>query len=128
MHTEIVTLCHSALVQGDQMSMLAAFNTISVKQLPQHFPPFTLAVRARFDSEEPGDHELKVTVADTDGRILAQLKGPFRLPPGSSRLPVTMNLTFAIPGMELRCDGEHVIDLILDGRSPLRTPFYVRKG
>jgi hypothetical protein len=128
MQTDIVTLCHSAIEQGGNLSMLGAFDSITVKTLPHPFPPFSLAVRARFGPEEAGDHELRVTVADTDGRILAQMRVAFRLPPESFRPTTTMSIVFPISGMELRGAGEHVIDLILDGQAPLRTPFQVHRA
>jgi hypothetical protein len=128
MHPEIITLCHSAIVQADQLSILAAFNTIHVSELPHKFPPFTLACRLRFDRDLAGDHNLKVTVVDPDGRVLGQMIVSFRLAPESFGPTATMNLVFPITGMELRALGEHAIDLILDERPALRTPFYVTKG
>jgi hypothetical protein len=127
MHTEIVTLCHSAIEQGGQLSILAAFNNINVAELPHKFPPFTLACRLRFDPGEAGDHQLKATVADTDGRVLGQMSVAFQLFKKPSNLSSSMNLLFPISGMELRHAGEHTIDLILDDRPALRTPFFVIK-
>ena len=127
MHPDIVTLCHSAVVQSDQLSILAAFNTIHVAALPHKFPPFSLACRLRFDRSWAGDHNLKVTVVDPDGRVLAQMVVSFRLDRGLFQPAATMNLVFPISGMELRTQGEHAIDLILDDRPALRTPFYVTR-
>lgn len=127
MHAEIVTLCHSAIEQNGQISILAAFNTINVIELPHKFPPFTLACRLRFDPAEAGQHQLKVTVADTDGRILGQMMVAFQLLQTLFNPSATMNLVFPISGMELRHTGEHTIDLILDGHPPVRSPFYVTR-
>jgi hypothetical protein len=128
MQPEIVTLCHSAIEQGGQLSILAAFNNIRLKELPHKFPPFTLACRLRFDQGETGDHQLKVTVADTDGRILGQMTVEFQLFQNLFKPSATMNLVFPMSGMELRSVGEHTIDLALDDCPPLRTPFYVSKA
>jgi hypothetical protein len=125
MHPEIITLCHSAIEQGGQLSILAAFNTISVKELPHKFPPFTLACRLRFDPGEAGEHRLKATVADPDGRVLGQMIVSFQLFPNLFTPAATMNLVFPISGMELRSVGEHAIDLVLDDRQTLRSPFFV---
>jgi Family of unknown function (DUF6941) len=127
MHPEIVTLCHSAIEQGGQLSILAAFNTINVAELPHKFPPFTLACRLRFEPSEAGDRQLKVTVADPDGRVLGQMMVAFQLFPHLFAPAATMNLVFPISGMELRSAGEHAIDLTLDDRRAVRTPFYVIK-
>lgn len=126
MHLEIVTLCHSAIEQGGQLSILAAFNNINVTELPHKFPPFSLACRLRFDRAEVGEHQLTVTVADND-RVLGQMMVNFHLIQQLFTPSATMNLVFPISGMELRRVGEHTIDLILDDHLPVRTPFYVTK-
>ena len=125
MQPEIVTLCHSAIEQNGQLSILAAFNTINVEELPHKFPPFALACRLRFDLGEDGDHQLKVTVADPDGRILGQMMVAFQLFPRMFAPAATMSLVFPVSGMELQSAGEHAIDLTLDDRRTTRTPFYV---
>ena len=51
----------------------------------------------------------------------------FRLAPESFSPTAIMNLVFPITGMELRSLGEYAIDLILNERPALRTPFYVSK-
>ena len=135
MQTDIVTLCHSALPQGNHVSILGAFNTIYAPQLPHKYPPFTAVARVRFDeSERTGKHQLRLTVLDIDGRTLAEVHVGLDLPapptvtperPELFRAVATVCITFPITGMELRSYGEHAIDLALDGRPPLRTPFYV---
>jgi hypothetical protein len=127
MHTEIVTLCHSAIEQSGQLSILAAFNNISVTELPHKFPPFTLACRLRFEPEEAGKHQLTVTVSDHDGRILGQMKVEFVLYDRVFSPAATMNLVFPISGMELRKTGEHIISLVLDDRQTSNTPFFVNR-
>ena len=123
MRLEIVTLCHSAIEQSGHLSIFAAFNNINVAELPHKFPPFTLACRLRFEPAEEGEHQLKVTVADTDGRVLGQMTVKFQLFQALFKPSATMNLVFPISGMELRHTGEHTIDLILDDRPPVRLPF-----
>lgn len=127
MRPEIVTLCHSAIELGGQLSILAAFNNINVAELPHRFPPFTLACRLRFDPAEAGQHQLKVTVADTDGRVLGQMTVAFQLFKNQLNPSSSINLVFPISGMDLRHAGEHTIDLILDDLPPVRTPFFVTK-
>ena len=105
MTPEIVTLCHSAVAHGGNLSILDAFNEIYPPSLPYQFPPFTLACRLRFESQEIGEHSLRVTVADIDGRTLGEMIAsfPISLPPG--RNSVTLCITFPISGMELRSYG-----------------------
>lgn len=125
MHAEIVTLCHSAIEHGGQLSILAAYNSIKVNVLPYEYPPFTLVCRLRFDLDEVGEHQLTVTVADKDARVLGQMLVSFQLFQNPLIPSMTMNLIFPISGMDLTHSGEHTIDLILDDRPPVKTPFYV---
>jgi hypothetical protein len=124
MTPEIVTLCHAAMTHPDStMSVLGAFDQITVPDFSHPFPSFTLACRLRFDAAEAGHHALKVTVADTDGRVLAQLTATFLIAPVPPRPTDSLNIVFPISGMELRCGGEHVIDFVLDDVPALRVPF-----
>jgi hypothetical protein len=127
MHPEVIALWHSAVEHDGRLSILSPLDTITVPDLPYPFPPFALACSLRFEDTAPGEHELKVTVAERDGRILAQMGVLFRLPEEPSRTPTTLCIVFPISGMELRCVGEHVIDLMLDGQAPVRNPFQVKK-
>ncbi len=125
MTPEIVTLCHSALVQGDSMSILGAFGQIAVERFPSPFPPFVLACRLRFDEGEAGEHRLKLTVVDRDGRVLGQMMVGLNLPTELFRPTARVSITFPISGMDLVHSGEHAIDLVLDDGEPIRTPFDV---
>jgi hypothetical protein len=127
MTTDIVTLCHSALLTSDQtLSVLGAFDAIIAPTLPHKFPPFAVAVRVRFSSEESGDHKLMVTVLDIDGRVLGEALVGIRLSPESFHPTATLSIALPISGMLLKSYGEHAIDLALDEQSLVRSPFYVR--
>lgn len=128
MYAEIITLCHSAIEQNGNLSILAAFNNINVAELPHKFPPFTLVCRLRFDPSEAGDHQLKVTVADKDTRVLGQMMLAFTLFKHAFNPAASLSVVFPISGMELRHAGEHTIELVLDARQTVRTPFYVIKN
>jgi hypothetical protein len=126
MKTDIVTLCNSAVGEPDgRLHILGAFERIAAASMPHKFPPFCAAVRASFDESETGNHKLTVRVLDIDGRVLGEALVEFQLPKESFQPTSTLCIAFPISGMELRSYGEHAIDLILDGISTLRTPFYV---
>lgn len=127
MDVQILTLCHSAMNVGGNLSMLGAFHSIVAENLPMAFPPFALVARVGFNTDERGDVSLRATVADPQGRILGQMTVNLSLPniPGL-RDPV-LNLVFPISGMELRAYGEHRIDLALNGRDFHRAIFFVEQ-
>lgn len=84
-------------------------------------------MRARFNADDAGAHQLRLTVLDIDGRSLAEMTASIRIPPLSDHQTTTLCIAFPISGMELRSYGEHAIDLALDEHSVLRTPFFVEK-
>ena len=124
---EIATLCHSAIIQEGNLSILAAFDRILVDSLPHQFPPFALACRLRFPATAVGDHSLTATVSDNEARVLAQMNVAFKFFE-SSEQQRTLNLTFPITGMELRAATNHYIELALDDEPPVRIPFMVVHG
>lgn len=127
MTTDIVTLCHSATIVNNQISMLAAFDTIWTPVIPAQHPPFTAVVRACFSSEEAGSHHLILRIVDPDGRTLGEMSLQLNLPRESFDPKFILSIAFPISGMELRSYGEHAIDLILNDEEPIRTLFYVKK-
>jgi hypothetical protein len=127
MQHDIITLCHSAMDTGKGLSILGAFNEIHVQGFPHHFPPFALACRLRFRPDEAGDHELKMTVGDPDGRVLGQMVVSFRVDRSPVHPEASLAIVFPVFGMDIHCAGEHMIDLILDGGPELRMPLYVVK-
>jgi hypothetical protein len=127
MNPEIVTLCHSALVANNQLSILAAFDAVIAPQLPHHYPPFMVALRVRFSPEDAGEKVLRVTVLDIDGRILGEARAELKLPAELIQPTVTLNMAFPISGMELKSYGEHAIDVAW-GDAVYRTHFHVAPG
>lgn len=82
-----------------------------------------------------GEHTLRLTVLDTDGKFLCDDKD-FRFclqpPPAPSPLfpehvhrIATLCIVRHLAEIELTLYGEYAIDLSLDDQIPLRTPFYV---
>ncbi len=127
MTTDIVTLCHSATIVNNQISMLAAFDTIWTPVIPVNYSPFTAVVRACFSNEEIGNHHIILRIVDPDGRTLGEMSIQLNLSKESFDPKFILSIAFPINGMELRCYGEHAIDLILNEEEPIRTPFYVKK-
>ena len=128
MITDIVTLCHSATIVNNQISILGAFDTIHTQSTPTQYPPFTVVVRACFSIEEIGQHQLILRIVDPDGRTLGEMTISLSLSKESFDPKFTLSITFPINGMELRCYGEYAIDLLLNDDALIRTPFQVKQS
>lgn len=94
-----------------------------------------MALRIVFDDSEFGEHLLRLTVMDTDGKLvcadedvhfyLDQPPASSPLLPESVRRIATWCIVRRLMEIELKLYGEYAIDLSLDGQPPLRTTFYV---
>jgi len=125
MNAEIVTLCHSALVQEGRLSILGAFDSISANGLPHKFV-CSVAVRIKFTTEDAGHRRLTVRLLDGDGHTLAQARADVILPEQLPRPIMSLNMAFGPFGLETRMWGQHAIDLIRDEEQPFfRSSFEV---
>lgn len=136
MKADIITLCRSALAEGDELSIVGAFNVIHATSLPHYLLSPVLATRLIFeDTDEPGEHTLRLTVMDSDGRFLCDdICAQFYLhppPAAESSLPefvrraAPLALVVPLPNLELKVHGEFALDIALDRQPPLRCSFFV---
>jgi hypothetical protein len=117
MHAEIVTLCHSAIVQEGRLSILGAFDSLLVPSVPHRFT-CSVAARIKFGTEDAGPRRITVRILDGDGRTLAQARADLTLPANLPRPIMSMNIAFGPLGLETRTMGQHAIDLIRDDAEP----------
>jgi hypothetical protein len=125
MHIELATLCHSAVSRGDNLSILEAYSRIIAPKYPHKFPPFTVAARLRFESDEIGDHSLTLTVRDANRRILGQMKIEFALPSEMFQPTASLSIVFPVSGADFHEGGECSIEFSLNNQAPQSVPFYV---
>jgi len=135
MKADIITLCHSALAEGNKFSILGAFNIIYVPSLPYRMPSSVLALRLIFDSTEDGAYQFTISLVGTDGQTLHQLVRRISVPPlpahiSESLHPSTpLSIVCQLPEIELKTHGKQAIDLHLFGGldmdQRLRAAFFV---
>ena len=128
MKTEMLSLCDAATDNGGKLNLLGVFDTLWAKDVPATHPACAIAVRLRFDRIEEGNHRVKVTFSDADGKLV--------MPPMNATLGVrfkpedstaTANLVINLQQVKLPQFGEYTIDLAVDGRQEGSIPLYVRK-
>jgi hypothetical protein len=132
MKVDIATLCHSALSEGNHLSILGAFVITYAPSIPYRLPPCALALRLVFDDSDAGSHLVKVVVTGTDGDQLYKREQGIELP--SSEPPPTLGTTHAaaslcliydLIGVEVKSFGVQAIDVSFDGQPVQQLPFYV---
>ncbi|MFM8880251.1 MAG: DUF6941 family protein, partial [Verrucomicrobiota bacterium] len=67
---EIFTLCDSAVDYGGKVCILGAFDSVAAAEVPYTVTHCAVVARMRFHRIEEGNHKLRVTLADQDGKMI----------------------------------------------------------
>ncbi len=129
MEVEIFALCDAAADYGGKLSLLGTFDSIWVKQFPAAHAHCSIALRVRFERVEEGDHRVRISIVDADGKSIGpSLDGGIgvKFPPNS--LSVCANLVLNINGMKFEKPGRYSVDLALDNRQEKSLPLTVVQG
>jgi hypothetical protein len=128
MKVEIFTLCDAATESGSKLNILGSFDTLFVVNEPIIHPACAVALKIRFSRIETGQHSLKISFVDMDGKkVMPDIEGPLNVKIKSGDETATANLIMNIQGLRLPGFGEYSIDLAIDGREEGSLPLYVKK-
>lgn len=126
MNIEVFSLCDAATNDTGKLNILGAFDTIWMAQTPAIYPQCAIALRARFNRDERGEHSIVVNFVDVDGHhIMPSMNSLIKMDfPGEQRTG-SANLILNIQGLKIEKWGEYSIDLLIDGRSVSSLPLFV---
>ena len=129
MKVELFVLCDAAADYQGRLNILGTFDSIWAKQMPAVHPICAVALRLRFLKIEEGDHKIKISIVDGDGKAVvrpveANVNVIFRNTPLTS---MATNMILNLQGLKFSAYGEYSIDLAIDGRHELSLPLYVNK-
>ena len=104
---EIFTLCESAADYSGKLCILGGFDRIHSPEVPLILPRCAVVARLRVHRIEEGDHKLRMTIADEDGKSIvpgveAQVSVRFLQDLNSA----TVNLILQVNGLKLERHGE----------------------
>ena len=129
MKLEIFSMCDAATDSGGKLNLLGSFDTLWAMEEPIAHPACAIAIKMRFARIEEGNHRVRMTFADADGKLV--------MPSADSSVGVrfggpddpscTINLVLNLQQLKLPKFGEYSIDLAVDGRQEGSLPLYVRK-
>jgi hypothetical protein len=126
MEVEIFALCDAATEYGGKLNILGTFDRIGARQFPVAHPHCSVAIRLRFERIEEGDHRVRITVIDTDGRaVVPGLDGNIGVKFPSDVPSVCANIVLNIGGMKFEKPGRYSVDLAVDGRQERSLPIDV---
>ena len=129
MKVELFVLCDAATDYQGKLNLLGTFDSIWAKQMPAVHPLCSVALRLRFMQIEEGEHKVKISIVDGDGKAVvrpveAGVNIQFRSTPLTS---MATNMILNLQGLNFPAYGEYSIDLAIDGRHELSLPLYVNK-
>lgn len=129
MKLEIMALCDAATVSGGKLNILGAFDSIQAPQLPIVHPFCTLALRLRFSRVEEGDHQLRLSMVDADGRpLFPNIDGKMSVRFTTDEESVAGNFLINMQALKFEREGAYAIELAVDGRHEGSLPLAIRTG
>ncbi|MGL4648529.1 MAG: DUF6941 family protein [Caldilineaceae bacterium] len=125
MQLEILTFCDAAVEYAGRLNLLGASDTVIAGELPFRYAHCALAMRLRAARIEQGDHTVRVMIINADGEPILNVQGQMsvRLNSGSSG---AMHLIINAQNLEFAAEGEHSIEVAVDGIQLGSSPLYVR--
>ena len=128
MEVEIFALCDAANNIAGKLSMLGAFDTINVKELPAVHPHCAIALRMRFLRIEEGDHKIRIEMVNEDGKKIGpKLDGGVKINIPEGTQSASVNLCLGINNLKIEKFGNYEINLAIDGRQVNSLPLMVKK-
>ncbi|MEW6601005.1 MAG: hypothetical protein AB1499_08545 [Nitrospirota bacterium] len=129
MKVELFVLCDAATDYQGKLNLLGTFDSVWAKQVPAVHPLCAVALRIRFLKIEEGEHKVKISIVDADGKAVvkpveAGVNIQFQNTPLTS---MATNMILNLQGLQFPDYGEYSIDLALDGRHEVSLPLYVNK-
>lgn len=128
MKIEIFTLCDAATHGQGKLNILGSFDALWAKETPVTHPLCAIAIKLRFTRIEEGNHHIRLTFADADGKlVMPGIDSPVDIRLRTGESTATANLVLNIQQIKLERFGEYTIDLAIDGRQEGSIPLYVRR-
>lgn len=128
MEVQIASLCDAAADYNGKLSLLGAFDTVLVQQVPAVHPHCAVALRIVFRDTDEGDHTLQLAMIDEDGKnLLPKIEAQMKIKLADHMFFSSNNLIFNLQGLQFPAAGQYSIDIRLDNQIIARIPLQVLK-
>ena len=128
MNIEAFLLCDAATDQQGKLNILGAFDNIFTKKVPALHPVCAVAARIRFEKKEEGNHPIRISIIDEDGKSIGpNLQGNINVNIGDKEDSTTANIVLNIQGLKLEKYGRYWIELSIDNQIKSSLPFNLRE-
>lgn len=126
MEVQIASLCDAAADYNGKLSLLGAFDTILVSQLPAVHPHCSVGIRIVFTDEDTGEHHLRLAMIDADGKnLLPKVEARLNIRMAENMFFATHNVVFNFQGLQFPKVGPYSIDISMDDKIIARIPLQI---
>lgn len=127
MKVELFAMCDAATDSAGKLNILGVYDTIGSAKVPFVQNRCAIVLKIRFERIERGEHKLKLTIVDQDGKpVVPALEGPININFPDSSPSATAQLILDLQNVRFEKFGEFAIDLAVDGRQESSIPLFVK--
>jgi hypothetical protein len=127
MNVQISVVCDAATDYAGKLNLLGTFDTILSPQFPAVHPQCSVALRLVFSRNEEGDHSLRLTLVDDDGRfVMPAIDLPVTVSFPAEGSLLSRNFVINIQNLKFERPGEYAINVGFDGRHETTIPLQIR--
>jgi hypothetical protein len=131
MDIQVAVLCDAATDNAGKLNILGTFDTIYTNQFPAVHPQCAIALRMSFNKVEEGQHKVKLSFVDEDGKPVMPKPGFIEIPVDvgvpDDTIFVSRNFIFNFQQLKFEKEGLYSIDIAVDGRQEGSIPLLVKK-
>ena len=127
MNIQVAVLCDAATDDNGKLNLLGTFDTICTQQLPAAHPQCAIALRVTFGQEDEGEHKLRMSFVDADGRsIMPSIDMPVSVVLPEESLFLTRNFIVNIQHIKFEQPGLYSIDISFDDKPKGNIPLLLK--
>jgi hypothetical protein len=128
MNIESFLICDAATDNQGKLNLLGAFDTIYAQTVPTVHRSCSIALRVRFSKIEEGEHKIRISFIDVDGKnIVPPMDGQIDVAFSDEQASKAINLILNMQGLKLPHFGEYRVDLAIDGRQESALPLFLKE-
>jgi len=124
----IAAVAEHAWVENGCLSLCKTFDTISSSNFPYALPRLSFALKLLARRSEEGEHKLRVSLSDCDGKKIMNADLNFNIQPSAESV-TEVSFSFALNGQNIvfPAPGDYVVDMVVDNRIEASIPIYARQ-
>ncbi len=129
MDIQVAVLCDAATDNAGKLNILGTFDTIYTNQFPAVHPQCAIALRMSFNKVEEGQHKVKLSFVDEDGKpLMPNIDIPIDVAVPDDTIFISRNFLINIQQLKFEKPGLYSIDIAVDGRQEGSIPLLIKKA